>query len=364
MKLKTSIVQNMISKALKGASNTAMLEITRMMLIAVKDGELKMVTTDNSNTLEVTHAVEAEGEFYAVVRIDQVSKLLAKITTADVEFMVDEESKTLSIKGNGDYTIQLPLDEESELIEFPEIEGFNWDKKASKTVEAHALAALPKSHANSIRTSNDVPFLNAYYFDGDVGVVTTNHLNLTQTKLDVFKKQTLLPTELVDLFELLDGGVRIIVQEEKGKPTQYGFVGSGVRIHGFAKQGVEQFPIVQLMPMLEMEYPNICVVSQSMLSATLDRMTLFVGVYEDNATTLMFANGTLVVADSAQKNIEDVSFEVEMDEFEPYTCVINAVTFKDFVNAQALDNGLEIAFGIDGSIMLIANGLQHIIGLQ
>ena len=57
-------------------------------------------------------------DFYVVVQVEQFSKLIGKMTCETISLEVNDG--ILNVKGNGDYKIELPLDEEGNTIQFPD----------------------------------------------------------------------------------------------------------------------------------------------------------------------------------------------------------------------------------------------------
>ena len=100
-KVKTTILQEMVSKAVKGASCNRMIPITGLIEIKVNDGVLSLTTTDATNTLILSKKDIPGDDFYAVVPIDIFSKLVAKTTAEYISLAVDDG--ILEITGNGSY---------------------------------------------------------------------------------------------------------------------------------------------------------------------------------------------------------------------------------------------------------------------
>ena len=70
MKIKTSILQEMVSKAVKGASNNKMIPISSFIGIEIEQGKLTLMTTDGSNQLRVSKKLDGNStDFYSVVEI-------------------------------------------------------------------------------------------------------------------------------------------------------------------------------------------------------------------------------------------------------------------------------------------------------
>ena len=116
--LNTGLLQTMVAKSMKGASCNKMIPITGLMAIQLKDHKLTLITTDATNYLYITEDKVDGEDFYVVVQADMFSKLVSKLTCENVTLVVADN--TLNIKGNGNYKIELPLNEDGELIKYPD----------------------------------------------------------------------------------------------------------------------------------------------------------------------------------------------------------------------------------------------------
>jgi DNA polymerase III sliding clamp (beta) subunit (PCNA family) len=91
MRIKTEILQKMVSKAIQGSSNNKMIPLTSLIGIEFKEdilggkGSLILTTTDGSNQFKVNHTVEGTGEFYTIVNAETFSKLVGKTTKEFIE---------------------------------------------------------------------------------------------------------------------------------------------------------------------------------------------------------------------------------------------------------------------------------------
>ena len=110
-------LKEMVSRAVKGASNNKLIPITSLMKIELNNlGEFSLTTTDATNYLYIKDK-EVSGEpFYAVVPVDVFSKLIAKTTSETVKMEI--VAAILKITANGTYSIELPLDENGITIKY------------------------------------------------------------------------------------------------------------------------------------------------------------------------------------------------------------------------------------------------------
>ena len=118
--LKTEKLKEMVSRAVKGVGNNKLIPLTSLMAIEVKDNKLTLITTDATNYLYVCEDKIVADDFYVVVDANVFSKLISKMTCENVTLEVSSGIWVLNVKGNGNYKIELPLDENGEPIKYPD----------------------------------------------------------------------------------------------------------------------------------------------------------------------------------------------------------------------------------------------------
>ena len=88
MKISTKLLQDMISKAIKGAGNNKMIPITSLLVIEVLANKLTLKTTDGSNYLYISEMLEGDyAEFYSIVNAEVFAKLVSKTTSEYIELL-------------------------------------------------------------------------------------------------------------------------------------------------------------------------------------------------------------------------------------------------------------------------------------
>ena len=80
LQIKTTKLQEMLSKAIKGASNNKLIPLTGLIAIQLKDNKLTLTTTDATNYLYIQDDNIEGDDFYAVVQVDTFAKLVARMT--------------------------------------------------------------------------------------------------------------------------------------------------------------------------------------------------------------------------------------------------------------------------------------------
>ena len=351
LKLKTLKLQEMVSKAIKGASNNKMIPITSLMAIALKDGILTLTTTDATNTLKVMEKDIEGDDFYAVVQADIFSKLVAKITTETITLTLKENS--LEVKGNGTYSIELPLDEEGQLIKFPE---YQFDTAVEKSeINLSTVKVLLNANKAALAQTMEIPCLTGYYFDDRV--ITTDTFKVCSTDIKVFPDKVLLPAELMELLALMDEE-KITVQVSGNKIL---FSTNNVIVFGSQLEGIEDYPSEAIDAYLETEFKSVCKLPKTALLNVLDRLALFVSTYDKNGIYLTFTDDSLIIRSKKSNGIEVIEYQAN-ENFQPFTCCIDIELFRSQIAAQE-GEVVELWYGHDKAIKMVSEKITQIVAL-
>lgn len=350
----TKDLQEMMSKAIKGASNNKLLPITSLITLKKKEDKIKLITTDGSNRLEVFRQSISTGDdqFYAVVKADTLYKLVAGITTEKIKLKINENF--LEIKGNGTYKIEIPIDEDGKAIIFPTPTGdFNTDKLLVNLQGLKVFA--PINRAVLPRDGNNVIYTN--YYLGDE-IITTDSYRACVSPARVFDNPKLLSPELVQLL-LLNEDDNLYMQEGNGKLK---FTGKEIIIYGEESKGITEFPKDSLKEMLPASPTGAFTLNRQLLIGALDRLTPFISQYASNAIRLEFTKEALNIASTDENGIEVITpNEIKMEE--EYKCGVNVVLFKTMLAGLPAE-AVTIEYTKDGKCMVIkANGVSQILAL-
>ena len=351
LKLKTLKLQEMVSKSIKGASNNKMIPITGLMAIVLKKGVLTLITTDATNTLKVSEKDIEGDEFYVVVQTDIFSKLVAKTTTETVTLTLKENS--LEVKGNGTYSIELPLDEEGQLIKFPE---YKFDSKAEKTtINLSTVKVLLNANKAALAETMEIPCLTGYYFDESV--MTTDSYKVCSNDIKVFPNKVLLPSELVELLAIMDEE-KITVQQAGSKIL---FTTGNVIVYGTELDGIEDYPAEAVKAYLETEFSSMCKLPKSALLNVLDRLSLFVSTYDKNGVYLTFTNDGVIISSKRSNGTELIKYQGS-ENFQAFTACADIELLKSQIAAQD-GEVVELWYGHDKAIKMISGKITQIVAL-
>ena len=111
-KIKTETLKDLMAKAVKGAGNNKLIPITNLMELKMYEKTLQITTTDMVNFLYVKGELEEPVNklFNIVIEAEKFAKLISKMTSQYTEISV--LTNCVQVKGNGNYTIDIPLDDE------------------------------------------------------------------------------------------------------------------------------------------------------------------------------------------------------------------------------------------------------------
>ncbi len=351
--VKTAKLQEMVSKAVKGASNNKMIPITGLMAIALKDNTLTLTTTDATNTLKIIEPKIEGPDFYVVVQVDVFSKLVAKTTAENITLTLTDQ--LLEVKGNGSYKIELPLDEEGQLIRFPEYKFTAPKGDKGEEIHLSTIKVILNANKAALAETMEVPCLTGYYFDDKV--ITTDSFKVCSNDLKVFASKILLSAELVELLAVMDHE-KIKVQHAGGKVL---FTTPNVVVYGVELDGIETYPADDIKAYLETEFESSCKLPKSALLNVLDRLMLFVATFDKNGVYLTFNNEGLEIASKRHTGTETIKYQGSTS-FRPFTCCVDIELLKSQISAQ--DGELvEMWYGHEKAIKMVAGKTTQIIAL-
>lgn len=353
--IQTELMKDVVARAIKGAGNNKLIPITSMMCIELKDGELTVITTDATNYLYIKEQHVAGDDFYVVVDANQFAKLVSKMTCEAITMTIDEKLYTMKVKGNGNYTIELPLDEDGGPVKFPDVLA-NTALPNPIELNRSTVIAILETIKPALAVTMENPQYTAYYM-GDK-VVATDSYKIASLAIPMFDEPKLVSSEFLDLVA--------VMRAEKIKAT---FSDTDVRfetpdcvIAGKFVDGIDDFAIEPITNLIEQDFSSHCAVPKNDLLQMLDRLSLFVGTYDKNAVDLTFTNQGLQVSSKASSGVEILPY-VNSENQVDFTCAVDIQMLVQEVKAITNDL-IEIYYGDDSSIKLVDGNITIVIALM
>ena len=339
MKVNTQILKDMLSKV-NSCKPSNILEITNYYQLQTIDNGIALSATDGVNYITVKHEAQCDQDIDVIVKGDQFSKLIMKTTKDTVDLKVTENY--LQVKGNGTYKVEIVSDE---IYPTPEFEG---DK-----VYKVSFDTLSKSITGGKNAKSNVPTDGVLF-----SYLIRNKFVITADAIKVYSRdikgkgledlQILIPPTLANLLLVLDTEqVQIVVNEDV---TTLQAIGDNVVITGALAEGADEYPNVE--PLLAGEYPNVVELDVKQVLEALDRLNLFIGLYDKGIIDLVFTGESLTLA-TVGKSVETVPYIHPIDDVE-FAVSVNSTYLKDLFSAAEGSN-IKLCFGYDETIKLITD---------
>ena len=158
--IETEKLKEAVSRAYKGSGRIPILQITMVMGIEVKDGDMIFTTTDNTTNLKIVlkGVAPAETNFYVCTDSDLFYKLISKTTSNNVT--LELRDKSLLFKGNGAYNLPIIADIEGEGA--IRIKPMTVSEDAGVKIVRTDWLKLLEYNKNSVAKSLEVPCFVGY----------------------------------------------------------------------------------------------------------------------------------------------------------------------------------------------------------
>lgn len=349
----TNTLKKLVSIAIQGAGLNEKIDLSKDMGISVSDNMLYLNTTDGTNYLSVSDKCEAD-DFDITVDAETFAKLVGKINSDEIELEVDE--KSLTIKGNGKYTLELITDDSGELLSFPDVFPETHTQLATLSVED--LITINSALKASLSKITDSVY-SSYYF-GDM-IASTDRFMLSSLSKKIFDKPYILSREFVDLMCLSDSDVYVSIYEDKMVSESYLGETTSIDVCTKISDKADEFNITGITAFLNMEESSFCRFRKAQMLDLLDRMSLFVDKFDDGAIELFFTDTFIQVSSMSSTGVERIEF-TESKDTKDITIKINIDRLRNQLKAYNSDI-VDLYYGNDMCIKLVDGDLTQIIAL-
>ena len=337
MKLNTGILKNMLSAASR-CKPSKLLEITNYYELDFSVEGISLRATDGVNFITINHPTKCDEDMSVIVKADQFSKLINKTTKDTVGLKLMDNY--LEVKGNGTYKVEIVSDEV-----YPKLD-IDADKEFMLTYTTLSSAIIDGAKAKSTSSNDGVLYS---YLLRDNQLITADAIKVYSTELDgeyLDDIELLIPPTLANLLQSIDTEKVIFIVNKDC--TLLRAVGQNVTITGALQEGASEYPNV--MPLLNSKYPYTCEVNVKEVLQAVDRLNLFLGLYDKGIIDLVFSDSNMTIATSS-KSVETIEYTKPIDLSEPFVISVNGVYLKDLFSAVEEPN-VTIEFGTEETIKL------------
>lgn len=356
LSIKTVVFQELVSRAIKGASQNKLIPLTSLMAIEVKAGTLRLITTDASNYLYIRQDGVSGDDFYTVVPVEQFSKLISKMTSENLTLELTDNS--LVVKGNGTYKIELTLDEEGNNIQYPDpvATELKSEPKFTKTVKLTTIKTILATNKAALAVTLEEPVYTGYYVADKV--ISTDSYKICCLNVPVLDEPVLISPEMMNLLDVMT--VEDIDVDIFDDVLVFG--SKDCTVYGHKMEGIEDFNIDGINGCLDEKFTGTCKVSKTDLLAALDRIALFVSKYDNKAVTFTFTEKGLNISSKSSNGVEILEY-MDSKDFVAYTYQLDITMVQQQLKAYMGDAVL-IQYGNEAFIKFVDGNITQIISVM
>ena len=361
MKIKTTQLKEMLTKAIKGVGNNKLIPITELIKIEVYNGLLTLETTDATNYLYITEDIDADDDIYAVVNADLFAKLIARTTSETVDISIQNNMPLLQVVGNGTYTLELPMDENGGMVKYPDpINTIADTASASYTIPLGTVDKILDVIRPALATTYENPCYTGYYFSADDVIATdTYKIACFSPNLTADVPISLMSSSLMELLGIMTKPV--ISVDEYGANSVYHT--EDVQIYAPAMDGLQEFAVQEIKAISNQEFPYSCKISRQDILSVLDRLNLFISPFDKNAINLTFTEDALQIASKASSGIETLPYQDKANNVTgTFNCAVDIEMLESEIKAIPSDI-LYIEYGEDNAIKFIDDDVTIVVAL-
>lgn len=357
IKLKTETLRNMLNKAVKVCSFNNMLPLTGLVEIETNDKGLSVKTTDNITTFIITEKLEGLEPARVVVDASIIAALINKITTEEIELIINESA--LTITGNGVYNLEIRVDESGEVVKLPAIDQ-ELINSANKEFDFKSVTDRLKVCRPAIPETDDQKEFNNYYLK-DVVIATNVHKISAIKNIDTMVDEELfIPAEFGKILIELDYAKANYIRKDKSLVI----VGENFVLSTTMYGEFDKFPLEAIKSVIGQNYNYSVVIKKKDLAMLLDRLILFVTAYDGGSIDFVFTTNGLKVTNqkkTCDENIEYVNKNIS--DLVEFPCIINIEYLKAQLDVLPNEE-VEFRFGgSDTSLAMVDGAITQVVSL-
>ena len=347
MKINTNKLRNMLGHITKIKANP-LLEISNyIQLVCDKDGSMKINATDGDNHITVFEDGEYDESIDYIVKTDQFVSLINKTTTENVTLTAKENY--LEVKGNGTYKVELV---QGEIYPDHKIET-NGALKIDDCVAYNLKHGLNVGKNVKSQTAAD-GCLFGYLFRNN-HIITADAIKVNASDFDCQGLEVLIPPSLANLVQTLSSEKVNIIHDVNNNSIM--FKSKNIVISGTLMEGVEEYP-ESILPMIEETQPSLCVVDTQEFLKALNRIGLFIDIYDMNILQIAFV-GDLITLQTVGGSVESITTK-DSPRHEDIVYEVNIKYLQDLVSSVDSPT-IDIEYGNPDLIKIVSDKDQMLL---
>ena len=359
--LNTIALKEALSKVNKCAKKDKTAPLTQLLNIKTSNTNcITFTTTDERNIFSYTLKDETQ-QFENIdvcVLVEQISKLVSKFTSAKTDLYISETGNELKLRGDGTYTISIPIDAQGQPIKYPDYVAGEPITDCYTGSISSILNAAKYCEGSITKLTYDIQvedYPRTNYFIGSK-VIALDGFLATMVEGDFLPFNTLVsPVTLKLLANFTDDSFKAY------KTKNYNvFECSNCRLLTVEPEGLDAYPLEVAEQTINHISGNAVDISAGVLVSALNRLSLFTDQKIDNCIKLKFNSNGVFAYTVNESCVEQICAEPQNDEFE---CYINASSFLSLLKAYGADV-ITLYYGDEQALKIEFNEVSQIIVLS
>lgn len=368
MILQTESFKRTCNTVLAATDANELSTLTTSLELKTNGNILCMNVTNKEYYASVKFQLDHEEQFHASVNANLFLKLIAAITTENIELTVHDTY--MNVKANGNYKIPLIFENEA-LMEVPAIIIEN--PTLTMNIPSSTLESIVNYNSKQLSVGTVAkPVQKMYYIDEQGCLTFTTGACVNNFTLEKPIK-ILLNNRLVNLFKLFKGtnveftlGYDAI--SETIIQTKVSFKTEDITltaITGCDDSLLAQVPVEAIRGRANKVYPNIAVLSVAALSEAINRLLLFSAGYgsKENLkpySMFEFSDDKVTIYDTKKENTEVLSYQNGTVLSSAYSMTLDLIEFKKVLDGCS-EQYITMNFGDNKACVVVRNAIKNVI---
>lgn len=354
----TVALKEALNKVSKCAKNDKTAPLTQLIHIHTVDSNtIEFTTTDEKNIFSYFLKDETTTfeDMDVCVLVEQVTKLVNKFDSPKTDLLISETGNELKLRGNGVYTISIPVDSDGVPIEYPALDVGEPTTEIYKGSISSILAAARYCEGSITKLTYDIepadyPRTNYYVSDS---LVSLDGFLVTVVDGEFLPFATLIsPTTMKLLSNFTDSG---FTAYKAGSLNV--FECDNCKLLSVEPDGLDAYPIEVANQIIGGIKGNSVNVGAGVLKNALDRLSLFTDIRYDNSIKFKFNSEGVIISTIDGSCFEQISAEPQNDDFE---CYINSNNLIGLIKAYN-NEVLTITYGDETCIKIESDSISQLI---
>ena len=362
MIIRSDEFKKICSTVLSATDGSELSALTETLELKTVGNILYLSVTNKEYYVSVKFQLDHEEEFHASVNATLFLKLIAAVTSEQIELTVTESY--MNVKANGNYKIPLIFENE-QLLEVPAITIDN--PTITMTIASSVLDSIVNYNTKQLSLGTVAKPVQKMFYIDELGCITfttgacVNTFNLEKPV------KILLNSRLVNLFKLFKGtsvdftlGYDAI--SDTLIQTKVAFVTPNITltaITGCDDALLAQVPVDAIRTRANKHYDNTVVLNVADVSEAINRLLLFSAGYgsKENLkpySMFEFKEGKVTVYDTKRENIEVLNCQNGTSLADEYAMTLDLIEFKKILDG-CTEQYVTLNFG-DGRACVVVRG--------